>query len=264
MAMAPCANPKHLRRRTNPLDIGMAFLQPHTARQPIFRAPGVVLFLIAALVAAHVARMLIPPEESLAWINQFAFIPARYSPAFLSQHGIDAGNLFARALPFLSYMALHGSYTHLAVNCLFLLAFGPIVARRFGAVLFLLFFIICGVASAAAYLAFNWGSMEPVIGASGAISGLMAPAIRLLPTERPAWAGQPANDAAMLPVWSRQILWFSLIWAILNVVTGITGLGTGGDVGLIAWQAHLGGFVCGLLLSGPFDRLRPRTAGEPL
>jgi membrane associated rhomboid family serine protease len=243
----------------------MAFLMPHAPRQPIFRAPAVVLLLIGALVAAHVARMLVSPDQSLAWINRFAFIPARYSPDFLSQHGIDAGTLFERWLPFLSYMALHGSYTHLVINCLFLLAFGPIVARRFGAVLFLFFFLICGVMSAAVYLAFNWGSLEPVIGASGGISGLMAAAMRLLPTERPAWATQgPPAEAAMLPIWSRQILLFSLIWAGLNIVAGVTGLGMGGEVELIAWQAHLGGFAAGLLLSGLFDALRPQTVGEPL
>ena len=243
----------------------MAFLTPHAPRQPFFRAPAVVLLLIGALVAAHAARRLVSPAQSLEWINRFAFIPARYSAAFLSRHGIDPGSLFDRGLPFLSYMALHNDYTHLAINCLWLLAFGPIVARRFGTPLFLLFFVLCGVAGAAAHLAFNWGSPEPVIGASAAISGLMAAGIRLLPTERPPWASAgPPAEAAMLPLWSRQILLFSLVWVAINIVSGMTGLGMGGEAGLIAWQAHLGGFAVGLLLSGPFDRIRPQTIGEPL
>jgi membrane associated rhomboid family serine protease len=243
----------------------MAFLVPQAPRQPIFRAPAVVMLLIAVLVAAHVARTLVTPEQSLTWINQFAFIPARYSPAFLSQHGLASG-LLQSALPFLSYMALHNDFTHLAINCLWLFAFGPIVARRFGAFLFLLFFIVCGVLAAATHLLFNWGSLEPVIGASGAISGLMAAGIRLLPTERPPWAaegGAPA-DAAMLPLWSRQIILFSLVWAALNIVAGLTGLGVPGDAGLIAWQAHLGGYLAGLLLSGLFDRLRPQPVGAQI
>ena len=240
----------------------MAFLVPHAPRQPVFRAPLVVMLLIGLLVAAHVARTLLPDQQSLAWIAHFAFIPARYGPALLSQHGIG---LLGLGLPFLSYMALHNDYTHLGVNCLWLLAFGPIVARRFGAGLFLLFFIICGVAAAATHLAFNWGSTDPVIGASGAISGLMAAGIRLLPTERPPWAaqGSPA-DAPMLPIWSRQILLFSVIWTILNVVAGLTGLGLPRDAGIIAWQAHLGGYAMGLILSGPFDTLRPQPVGEQL
>ena len=243
----------------------MAFLTPSAPRQPFFRAPAVVLLLIGALVAAHAARSLISPAQSLDWINRFAFIPARYSADFLSQHGPDPGSLFERGLPFLSYMAIHNDYTHLAINCLWLLAFGPIVARRFGTPLFLLFFVLCGVAGAAAHLAFNWSSPEPVIGASAAISGLMAAGIRLLPTERPPWASAgPPAEAALLPLWSRQILLFSLVWAAINIVSGITGLGMGGEAGLIAWQAHLGGFAVGLLLSGPFDRIRPQTIGEPL
>jgi len=243
----------------------MAFLQPHAPRQPIFRAPAVVILLILLLVASHVARTLLPPERSLAWINQYAFIPARYSPAFLSQHGIDGGSLIDRGLPFLTYMLLHNDYTHLAINSLWLLAFGPIVARRFGPVLFLLFFIICGVAGAATHLAFNWGSLEAVIGASAAISGLMAAGIRLLPTERPPWAANgPPAEAAMLPLWSRQIILFTLIWVVLNVVAGFTGFGMAGEVGLIAWQAHLGGYAAGLLLSGPFDALRPQPVGQQL
>jgi len=224
----------------------------------------VVLLLIAALVAAHVARTMVPPAQSLAWINQFAFIPAHYSPALLSRQGILSG-LFLGGLPFLSYMAIHNDYTHLAINCLWLFAFGPIVARRFGAVLFLLFFMICGVAGAAAHLAFNLGSMAPVIGASGAISGLMGAGIRLLPTERPVWAAQgPPADAPMLPLCSRQIIMFSLVWAAINLVMGLTGLGLRGEAGQIAWQAHLGGYIVGLLLSGVFDRIRPQPVGDQI
>jgi membrane associated rhomboid family serine protease len=243
----------------------MAFLQPHAPRQPIFRVPLVVLILIALLAAAHVARTLALPQQSEAWINQYAFIPARYSQAFLSQHGIDGGSLIERGIPFLTYMFLHNDYTHLAINSLWLLAFGPIVARRFGAVLFLMFFAVCGVAGAAAHLAFNWGSLEPVIGASAAISGLMAAGMRLLPTQRPFVPGEgPPAESPMLPIWSRQIILFTVMWAVLNVVAGYTGFGMAGEVGLIAWQAHLGGYAAGLLLSGPFDALRPQAVGHPL
>ena len=170
----------------------MSFLQSQPSnpwtRQPIFRIPGVVAGLILLLVLAHVARSAMPDALSYQIINRFAFIPARYSHAFLAAHKyIDPGNLFDRAIPFVSYMALHNDYTHLAINCLWLLAFGPIVARRFGGLLFLGFFLICGLAAAATHLAFNWGSLTPVIGASGAISGLMGAGMRLLPTQAP-WA----------------------------------------------------------------------------
>ena len=57
---------------------------------------------------------------------------------------------------------------------------------------------------------------------------------------------------------------FSVVWGAINLLAGLTGLGMGGENSLIAWQAHLGGFLAGLLLCGPFDALRPRTVGAPL
>jgi membrane associated rhomboid family serine protease len=236
----------------------MAFLQPAAPRQPVFNIPGVVVVLLAVLAAAHIARVdWATPEQSADWIARYAFIPARYSTAWLAAAGVDPGAWWQRALPFITYMGLHGSATHLAVNSLWLLAFAPVVARRYGAALFLVFFLVCGVAGAATYLALNWGSPEPMIGASGAISGLMAASIRLLPTVRPV-AGEPA----LLPIRSRQIMLFSLVWVGMNLVAGLTGIGTGGEAGLqIAWQAHLGGFIAGMLLAGVFDRFSPQEVG---
>jgi membrane associated rhomboid family serine protease len=239
----------------------MAFLQSHPPRQPIFRTPLVVPALIGVLAALHALRAYASPVLSQDIIYEYALVPARYSRAFLESHMADPGTVWERAVPFLSYMGLHNDWTHLAINCLWLLAFGPIVARRYGAVLFLLFFAICGVSGAFAYLAFNWGSAVPVVGASGAISGLMAAGLRMLPGQAP-WA-QPGS-ASLAPLFSRQILVFSAVWAAINLLAGFTGLGMGGEDGLVAWQAHLGGYIAGLFLCRPFDALRPREVGLPV
>jgi len=239
----------------------MAFLQSQPPRQPVFRAPAVVIWLIGALAALHAARVLQPAGRADALVYQFGLYPVRYSRAFLDSHMANPGTVWERAVPFVSYMGLHGDWTHLAINCLWLLAFGPIVARRFGAGLFLAFFLICGVAGALVYLALNWGSPVPVVGASGAISGLMAAGLRMLPGQTP-WA--VPGQAPLLPILSRQILIFSAVWAAVNLLAGLTGLGMGGEQGLIAWQAHLGGFAVGLLLCGVFDALRPRPVDLPL
>lgn len=230
----------------------MAFLQSAPPRQPIFRAPPVVLWLIGILIAAHVARILAPPGMAQAIVDAYAFVPARME---------QTGPLWDRLVPFVSYMGLHEGFTHLTVNCLWLLAFGPIVARRFGGVLFLVFFVVTGVAGAATYLACNWGSPVPMVGASGAISGLMAAGIRMLPQMVP-WA--IPGEAPLAPIFSRQIMAFTAIWAGINLLVGLTGLGVAAGEGAIAWQAHLGGFVLGLLLCGLFDRVRPRGPGLPL
>ncbi|HKQ10809.1 MAG TPA: rhomboid family intramembrane serine protease [Rhizomicrobium sp.] len=239
----------------------MAFLQSAPPRQPFFRAPPVVLWLIGGLTVLHLARVARPDDQADAAVYEFGLYPLRYSRAFLESHMANPGTVWERAVPFVSYMGLHNDWTHLIVNCLFLLAFGPIVARRFGTALFLLFFAVCGVMGALAYLAFNWESPVPVVGASGAVSGLMAAALRMLPSQAP-WA--VPGETPLAPLLSRQLLIFTALWIAINLLTGITGLGMGGENGLIAWQAHLGGFAAGLLLCGPFDRLRPRAVGTPL
>ena len=221
----------------------MAFLQSGQRREPFLKAPPAVLSLIAAIVAAHAARMLTTTAATERILGEYAIIPLRYSP-----HALEPGNWVDRAVPFVSYMFLHADLTHLAINCLWLLAFGSIVARRFGTWLFLLFFLICGVASAAVHLAFNWESPAAVLGASGAISGLMAAGIRMLRV--------PALGAArrgLAPILSSQVLMFSLFWIAINLVFGAVGLGIGGETQPIAWVAHLGGYFAGLLLAGPFD-----------
>jgi membrane associated rhomboid family serine protease len=225
----------------------MAFLHSGEGRQPAFNVPAVVLGLIGLLAAAHGLRLMLPPAQSADFVGAYAFIPARL---------LFPGSLWDKAVPFVSYMALHGDWAHVGINCLWLLAFGPIVARRFGAPLFLLFFLICGVAAAALFLAFDWGGADPVVGASGAISGLMAAGIRLLPGLAP-WA-RPA-EAPMAPLLSRQVLGFTAVWVVMNMVVGLWGLGMVPAGQAIAWQAHLGGYFAGLLLAGPFDGLRPRA-----
>ncbi len=230
----------------------MAFLHPGQSRQPAFNAPVVVLGLIAFLVAAHGLRMALSPAQSADLVGAYALIPARL---------LFAGSFWDKAVPFVSYMAIHGDWAHVGINCVWLLAFGPIVARRFGAPLFLLFFLVCGIAGAGLFLVFDWGGSEPVVGASGAISGLMGAAIRLMPGRFP-WA-QP-GEAPIAPLFSRPVLNFTAIWVVLNMVVGTLGLGLVPAGQAIAWQAHLGGYVAGLLFAGAFDRLRPHALAPPL
>jgi membrane associated rhomboid family serine protease len=219
----------------------MAYLQSQPPREPFLHAPASLLWLIAAIVAAHVARILAPAQISDAILMQYSFVPARYE---------HAGAVLALAVPFVSHMFLHADFVHLGVNCVWLLAFGAVVARRFGPTLFLTFFATCGIIGAATYLAFNWGSPEGVIGASGAISGLMGAAIRMMP-----WPGA-ARTLPLAPILSRPVLVFSLFWLVANFVFGFTGFGASGEIHQIAWQAHLGGYIAGLLLAEIFDGLR--------
>ena len=225
-------------------------------RQPFLRAPVVVIALILVLLGAHAVRVLGYPHSGTRWFLEYGFVPARYSHAYLDSRGLNPGNFLERALPFVTYMFLHANYAHVLINSVWLLAFGPIVAGRFGPLRFLLFFLVCGIAGAAAHLALNWGSDAPVIGASAAVSGLMAAGFRMLPP--------PAPDQPLAPILSPRILTWTVLWVIVNIVAGLTGLGTSGQVELVAWQAHLGGYTAGLLLAGPFDTPGRRRASADL
>ena len=219
----------------------MAFLQSRPPREPFLHAPASVLGLIGVLVAIHLTVTFLPVSPEA--LEPYAFVPARYA---------EGAAPLALVVPLFSHMFLHGSFTHLIINCLWRLAFGPVVARRCGALVFLAFFLACGAAGAVAYTALNWGSPDGMIGASGGISGLMAAGFRML-----RWPGVRSGNR-LVPLLSRPILLFSAIWLVTNFLFGISGFGTGTSGQLIAWQAHMGGYLFGLVAIGGFDRLRPR------
>jgi len=220
----------------------------------MFKAPASVLALIGVIVAAHIARVFAPSPTTDLVVSNIAFIPSHYSSGAMP-HGVPG-----LVVPFVSYMFLHADATHLIINCLWLLAFGAVVARRYRFVLFFVFFAICGVAAAVTHLIFNWGSPEPVIGASGAIAGLMAAGIRMLSISA---LRDPEQPAGLLPILAPQVLMFSGLWVAMNVVFGLLGMGFLGESNAIAWQAHIGGYFAGLRLAGPFDHWARRTDPNP-
>ncbi|HEY1612532.1 MAG TPA: rhomboid family intramembrane serine protease [Rhizomicrobium sp.] len=225
-------------------------------RQPFLRVPAAVAWLILILIGVQALRVWAFAPETDPIIANYALIPARYSHAFLASHAANPGSVLERLLPFVTYIFLHGSFTHVLINSAWLLVFGSVVAQRFGTVWFLVFFLLCGIAGGLVHLATNWASTAPMVGASAAISGLMGAAFRMLPMS-------PADRGpALVPIFSPQILLWSAVWAVVNIVAGVTGFGGGGDMQLIAWQAHLGGYAAGLFLAGPFQALATRRAAS--
>jgi membrane associated rhomboid family serine protease len=234
----------------------MAFFQDQRpSREPFLNAPATIFWLIGVLVAAHVIRVTLPAPWPQYLLFEFSFIPARYSEAALAASGIPPPGLAGKAIPFVSYMFLHGDYVHLAVNSLWLLAFGPIVAKRLNTTKFLLFFLFCGIVSAAVHLAVYFGRVEQVVGASGAISGLMGAAIRIFYGRL--FFGRNLQEAEippLAPLFSRPIVLFTVVWLIANFVAGVTGLGLTDATASVAWVAHLGGYFAGLVGIALFDR----------
>ncbi len=221
-------------------------------RQPVFNIPAVVVALTAACVAIHLVRLyVLTVEQDIDLLVRAAFIPIRYS----GQFHLD---VYAFISPF-TYTLLHGSIVHLAINMVWLAAFGSPLANRLGVGRFLLFWAVTGVAAAATHYALHMIDQSPLIGASGAISGMMGAAARFgFRASRS--AGRSAFDGPLLPASAalrlRPVVTFLAVWMAINLVTGIVGLGAGAD--RIAWEAHVGGFVAGFFGIGAFV---PRRRG---
>lgn len=226
-------------------------------RQPIFNVPGAITAILVALALIHAAREWLVEDEDGWWTLALAFIPARYTGAADQL----PGGMASAILSPVTHMGLHADWSHLGLNAAWLLVFGAIVGRRLGNLRLLAFFIFSGLAGAAAFAALHWGALLPMVGASGAVSGLMGGAIRLLHAILKIGGVRDITVAAdHVPLGSvgeairdRQVLVIVGVILVTNLVLGASGsLLTPGSGG-IAWEAHVGGFAAGLLGFGLID-----------
>jgi len=233
-------------------------------REPLFNIPSVIVGLLAVLALVHAVRMyLLTDEQDMELLLTFAFIPSRYDTSVVLG-GVLPGGFGAQLWTFVTYAFIHADWTHYGVNAVWLLPFGSAVARRFGAPRFLLFFAATAAAGAAMHLATHAGEEMPVIGASAAISGTMAAAMRFafqrggpLSFRRNGDASDYRVPAIPLSGVLRdpRVLAFLAVWFGINILFGLGSLpitGVGSDQ-VVAWQAHIGGFLAGLLLFSWFD-----------
>lgn len=250
-------------------------LQTHAQRrQPILNVPPVITALGALMILIHLVRVyVLSPAGDIDVLALFAFIPGRYDPSALAGDVLPGGT-GADIWTFVTYALLHGDVTHIGVNLLWMLAFGSPVARRFGTLRFLVFFAVTAAAGAALHLLTHSGELVPMIGASAAISGCMAAAIRfvfathgfdgLRPDGFDAVVRRPAAPLGVV-MRDRRVIGFVVVWFVINLAFGL-GAPVGAETGTIAWQAHLGGFIAGLLLFPLFDPVarsrRPLPRGE--
>ncbi len=218
-------------------------------REPVFNLSAVVIAFIAACVAIHAVRaLLLSPDGDLSLLLRFAFWPIRYSG------GYDL-DLYAFVSP-VSYSLLHGDIAHLAVNMIWLAAFGSPLAARIGTLRFVAFWIATSLGAVGLHYVLYSDSVVPLVGASGAISGMMGAAARFAfridrRARQGAFAGAPLSIPAVLT--NRQTLTFLAVWMVVNVAAGL-GFATPGMESQIAWEAHIGGFLVGFLGLRVFDR----------
>lgn len=196
-------------------------------RQPIFNAPWPAVAIAAIIVAGFGLQTLMPFEPV---IQAYAFRAS----------DLDAG----RTITVVTALFLHGGWPHALMNAAFALAFGTPVARYLGTqgrgvAVFALFYLLCGVAGNLAFAALHRGDPTPLVGASGAVSGLMGGAARLI-----------AGRGRVGPIFSPPVIGMGAAWILVNLLVAVTGIAPGAQGATVAWEAHLGGFAMGVLAFG--------------
>jgi membrane associated rhomboid family serine protease len=222
----------------------------------MFFVPGAIIILLTLLLAIHLLRSLLSPELDQFIIVMLGIVPGKYMAGVISAF---PGGLWAALPAFISYAFLHAGYTHLAINGAWLMAFGSLTVRKLGTPRFLALYLICAVSAGVVHVLVNPASLIPMIGASGAISGLMGAGFRMFLHDFLEGAGAQPHDSAMhgarqpvglAPLNDRRFLSMSGAWILGNIVFGLTGIRVSEQVLMIAWDAHIAGFVTGALLIG--------------
>ncbi|KKB12036.1 hypothetical protein VE25_09670 [Devosia geojensis] len=239
---------------------GQGEAQP--AHEPAILIPGGALALIGLLVAVFLAETLVLNQEARLWfLNLFAFMPLRI---------LAAGENLALAWPLVwtpfTHALLHAGWEHLLVNVAWLAAFATPVTRRYGTWPMLILFFASAAAGAAAFAITNFMTVTYLIGASGGVAGLTGAAMRFI--FQPIIVGQDPETGERVILGRRlaslsemmrnpRSRVFTLFWLLINAAVPFLPLVLGGEGVQIAWQAHLGGFIAGVLLVPLFERAPP-------
>jgi membrane associated rhomboid family serine protease len=230
----------------------------------LINLPPAVVAMLGVLVGIHVALWLLGPVWQTWSVYALSFIPVRLGggPVIPRPYGSEIWTFFTYAL-------LHADKFHLLSNCLWLLVFSTPVARRLGAGRYLALLAITAAAGAVAILAAHWGKFVITIGASASVAGTMAAAVPIIFSNGFGPHLQSPEDFARLRplsigqmLKSPRALFFTAMFLGLQLFTGVSQTMTGTaflEERNIAWEAHLGGFIAGLLM---FHLLDPKRLAK--
>jgi membrane associated rhomboid family serine protease len=228
-----------------------AIMFPLRVSVPTRFPPAVTYALIAINSIVFLFQESLPEPSQLALTYTYGLVPARYThPEWALSVGLSSWDF----LPFVTNTFMHGGWLHLILNMWTLWLFGPAVEDRLGSTRYLLFYLVCGVAASAAHAWMNAESTVPALGASGAIAGVLGAYMRLFPF---------SNVLILIPIifipffFPLPAFIYIALWFIMQVIQGL-GSTLVPQAGGIAWWAHIGGFLAGMLLV-PLLCCAPRT-----
>jgi membrane associated rhomboid family serine protease len=231
---------------------------PITTTAPRTGIYPVVIALIVACVGVFLFQGLLTPLGQVRFIGEYALIPLRYANArWALMHGLDPDDY----LPFLTMAFLHGGWLHLLFNMWTLWLFGRAVEARLGSFRFTVLYVICALLASGAHMLAYPGSHVPTLGASGAIAGVLGAHAMLYPRSQIVLV----IPIVFIPLFFRiTALAYVAVWFGLQVFQGAGSLLLGGgEVAGIAWWAHIGGFLAGIVFVAILAPPAPPAAELP-
>ncbi len=202
--------------------------------EPILNVPPVVSVLCLLNLAIFLLITFLPEVVSPAFLYDFSFVPARYFT--------DQPPGFSAVLSPLTHMFIHAGWLHLAMNLGTLLAFGTGIEKRIGGRKMLVLYFASGLCGAILHTVLNLSSESPLVGASGAISGLFGGILMIMYGE------------GLMGRSYRSLLPFVAVWVGISIFFGM--FGVPGTDNPVAWATHVGGFIGGILLFIPISRFK--------
>ncbi|OGW54079.1 MAG: rhomboid family intramembrane serine protease [Nitrospirae bacterium RBG_19FT_COMBO_55_12] len=210
---------------------------------PTERFPFVTVLLIVVNTAVFLYGALLGKQSEEMFVASFSLVPAR----LFFPDAAPGGAITAWVTIFTS-MFLHGGSLHIAGNMLYLWIFGNNIEDAMGRMRFVFFYLLSGVAAAFSHALSNTASIVPMIGASGAISGVLGAYLLLYPRARVLTLMVFGFFVRRVEIPAMFVLGF---WFVFQFLSALVSPGSGGG---IAWYAHIGGFIAGMVLIGIFKR----------
>ncbi len=212
--------------------------------------PIATILLIALNVLAFGIELMLPANAVEPFFQTWAVVPAKVSHAFASGSPALIGMAL---LSILTAMFLHGGWMHLIGNMVFLQAFGRATEARMGSLRFVAFYMLGGFAAWGLHMFTDPMSVAPALGASGAIAAVLGGYLIFYPKSK----FQAFTLAPMPLLVTVSAYWLLPVWFITQLNDGITGLMSPEAGGGVAYWAHIGGFLAGMILAGLWAHFRP-------